>query len=128
MSIMLVEDDPSTLFAYGRQLRQAEWEVIEAASGQDAIDLLERGVRPSVLVVDLGLPNVQGGELITYFHGDAQLRDIPIVVVTSRDPSQVQVVVDAVLFKPLPDGELASTVRRLHHRALETASRRTRQP
>jgi len=127
MSILLVEDDPSTLFAYAQQLLRAGLEIIEAASGQEALDLLERGVRPSVLVVDLGLPDVQGADLITYFHGDAALRDIPIVVVTSRDPSQVRVIVDAILFKPFPETELVSTVHRLRQRAVQTASQRTRQ-
>jgi CheY-like chemotaxis protein len=126
MSILLVEDDPSTRFAYAQQLVRAGLEIIETGSGQEALDLLERGVRPSVLVVDLGLPDVQGADLITYFHGDAALRDIPIVVVTSRDPSQVQVIVDAILFKPFPEAELVSTVHRLHQRAVQSASQRTR--
>jgi DNA-binding response OmpR family regulator len=127
MSILIVEDDPSTLFAYAQRLGRARLDVIEAASGQEALDLLERGVRPSVLVVDLGLPDVQGADLIAYFHGDVALRDIPIVVVTSRDPSQVHVIVDAILFKPFPEAELVSTVHRLHQRAIETAPQRTRQ-
>jgi CheY-like chemotaxis protein len=47
MSILLVEDDPSTLFAYAQQLMRAGVEIIEAASGQEALDLLERGSVPA---------------------------------------------------------------------------------
>jgi two-component system, chemotaxis family, chemotaxis protein CheY len=127
MSILLVEDDPSTLFAYGQQLTRAGFEIIEAACGQEALDLLERGVRPTVLVVDLGLPGVEGSDVITYLHDDLALRGIPIVVVTGRDPSRVKVVADAVLFKPLQETELLTTVQRLHHATPESGERRKQQ-
>jgi DNA-binding response OmpR family regulator len=123
MSILLVEDDASTPFAYRQQLTRAGLETIGAPSGQEALDLLERGVRPTVLVLDLGLPDVQGSDLIAYLHGDTALRDIPIVVVTGHERSQVKVVADAILFKPLREAELVATVHRLHHRAPRSVER-----
>src|SRR5206468_9441446 len=89
MPVPIVEDDPSTLYAYGQQLSRAGFEVIPAASGQQALDLLERGVRPSLVVLDLRLPDVNGRDLLTYMHEDVALREVPTVVVTAADPGGV---------------------------------------
>src|SRR5436190_24124866 len=101
MPFLIVEDDPSTLFVYVRQLSRAGFKVLEASSGQHALDLLERGVRPTVMVLDLRLPDVDGRDILTYMHDDGALREVPTVVVTALDPDQANVRADAVLFKPV---------------------------
>src|SRR5947209_1041088 len=106
MSVLIVEDDPSTLFAYVQHLSRAGFEVVQAASGQQALDLFVGGVCPSVLVLDLGLPDVNGRDLLTFMHDDVALRQVPTVVVTAGDPDHSQVRVDAILFKPFPEADL----------------------
>ena len=59
--------------------------MLEASSGQHALDLLERGVRPSVMVLDLRLPDVDGRDILTYMHDDGALREVPTVVVTRSE-------------------------------------------
>jgi CheY-like chemotaxis protein len=55
------------------------------------LDLLERGVRPSLVVLDLGLPDVNGRDLLTYMHDDVALREVPTVAVTAAEPDRAQV-------------------------------------
>jgi DNA-binding response OmpR family regulator len=97
MAVPIVEDEPSTLFAYAKQLSRAGVEVIKAACGQQAVDLMECGVHPSVVVLDLGLPDLNGCDLVTYMHTDVALRDVPTVVVTGADPDRAHVSVDTIL-------------------------------
>ena len=123
MPVLIVEDDPSTLFVYGQQLSRAGFKVMEASSGQHALDLLERGVRPSVMVLDLRLPDVDGRDILTYMHDDGALREVPTVVVTALDADQADVRADAILFKPVPQADLVGTVRRLQQ-SFRRANRR----
>src|SRR5581483_3824640 len=125
MPILIVEDDPSTLVAYAERLRRAGFDVVEAESGQSALDLLEKGLRPGLVLIDLGLPDVSGVDVLAYLHDETALRDIPTVVVTGFEAERVQgVAVDALLFKPLPESEPATTVATLHPRSAPLRSRR----
>jgi DNA-binding response OmpR family regulator len=126
MPVLLVEDDPSTLFAYAEQLSRAGFHVIKADTGQHALDLFEEGVHPSVVVVDLGLPDVNGRDLLTYMHDDVALRHVPTLVVRAADPDSVQVSVDAILFKPVSQTDLVSAVRQLRTRDRHSSRRSPR--
>ena len=46
--------------------------------------------RPDLLVLDLGMPYLDGLELAKAMHGDAQTQDVPIVVVTARTDMQAE--------------------------------------
>jgi chemosensory pili system protein ChpA (sensor histidine kinase/response regulator) len=112
--VLIVEDDFSTRVGYVQLLTRAGFDVVSAANGQEACDLIEKGLRPSVLVLDLDLPRVSGQQLLSYIHDDRTLREVPVVVVTGHSETDVHVSADVVLFKPLCERELTTTVRQLH--------------
>jgi CheY-like chemotaxis protein len=111
--ILIVEDDPQTMTMLFSALTSHKWAVLAADGGQHAIDLLERGIRPSVIVIDLHTPRVSGAQLTEYLHTDPELRLIPIVVLTDAVKAGARVVADVVLEKPIDVPRLLRTIRRL---------------
>jgi CheY-like chemotaxis protein len=108
--ILLVEDHADTAAALFQILTQRGYSVLIADNGQQALDLLDRGIRPRLILIDLMLPRVSGWELLTYLQGDLQLRNTPTVVITGVPKDQVRVIADAVFSKPLDFETLASKI------------------
>jgi len=80
-SVLIVEDDPTIAAALGRFLDNAGYETTAATNGKEALDVLQQGVRPSVLLVDLMMPLMSGWELIECLNRDDTLSQIPVVVI-----------------------------------------------
>lgn len=64
-------------------LRHAGWEVFEASSGADGLDLA-RSAGVDVILLDLELPDMDGLTVMTALHDDPHTADIPVVLVTAR--------------------------------------------
>lgn len=113
-TILIVEDDPASRSGLSLVLTQAGYSVLTAPDGQHALNLLERGIRPALIVTDLTLPRVAGLDLLKDLRSDLTLRRIPIVVTTGWSPTHVRgVIADAILYKPLNVKELVRVVGRL---------------
>jgi CheY-like chemotaxis protein len=109
-SILLVEDHADTAQALFKILTDKGYSVSVAENGQQALDLLDGGARPRLILVDLMLPRVSGWELLTYLQSDPELRQTPTVVITGIPKEQVRVIADAIFSKPLDFYALASTI------------------
>lgn len=108
--IMIVEDDSDTLAALFTVFTQAGYSVLTADNGQQAIDLLERGIHPRLIIIDLMMPKVGGHDLIDHLRSDPDLKLIPTVVITGMPKEQVRVIADAVFHKPLDYRALVKAV------------------
>jgi CheY-like chemotaxis protein/anti-sigma regulatory factor (Ser/Thr protein kinase) len=85
---VLVVDDDATLRQLLRRMLEPEgYTVIEAENGRVALDRL-RGVQPSVVLLDLMMPEMDGFEFVGEFRRHEAWRAIPIVVITARDLSR----------------------------------------
>lgn len=111
--ILLVEDDRDTRAALFELFTRAGYSILTADDGQQALDLLMRGVRPRLMVVDLILPNVSGTEFLKFIETDPELRSIPRVVVTAVPKGEVHVVADEVFHKPYEPDALLAAVKRI---------------
>lgn len=111
--ILLVEDDIDARAALFELFTRAGYSVLTADDGQMALDLLMRGVRPRLMIVDLILPNVSGTEFLKYIESEPDLRSTPRIVVTAKARNEVHVVADAIFHKPYEPNELLETVRRI---------------
>jgi CheY-like chemotaxis protein len=112
--ILLVDDDRSTLSGLFMVLVHAGYSVLTADDGQQALDLLDRGVHPRAIIMDLKLPKVSGWEVLKHIQTDPDLRKIPILIVTAGEPEDVRdVIADAILFKPLDLDEVLVEIGRL---------------
>ena len=83
-SILVIDDDPVNRDLVRRTLEKAGWTVTEASDGQAAIAQIE-ALRPSLLLLDLMMPRVDGFDLVARLRERADLRDIPVVVITAKD-------------------------------------------
>ena len=111
--ILLVEDDRDTRAALFELFTRGGYSVLTADDGQQALDLLMRGVLPRLIIVDLLLPNVSGTEFLKYIETDPDLRKVPRIVVTGVAKGNVHVVADAVFHKPFEPNELLEAARRI---------------
>ena len=83
-SIMVVEDDAPTRNMIVRLLEREGWPALQAENGRIALDLLERHT-PSVVLLDLLMPELDGFSVLRAMRAHAVWRDIPVVVLTSLD-------------------------------------------
>ena len=86
-SLLLVDDDEACLEAMSRILDEAGWKTTRAHNGAEALDLLKK-TRPAAIVLDLLMPVMDGFEFIEKLQSDEQLRSIPVIVLSGKDPSE----------------------------------------
>lgn len=103
--VLVVDDDPITRNLIAAQLVQMQRRVEEAADGVEAWELL-RSRAFDLAIVDLGMPHMNGYELIQCIRGHQLTRHLPVVVVTSTRNSQalngaLEAGATAFLTKPL---------------------------
>jgi signal transduction histidine kinase/DNA-binding response OmpR family regulator len=82
--MLVVEDDPATRTQIRRSLEKGGWRVDEAENGKVAIEWMKKE-RPSLLVLDLMMPEVDGFGVIYYMQSQDHLRTVPVIVVTAKD-------------------------------------------
>ena len=84
--VLLVEDDPATREVTRAILEKEGWKVSEAENGRVALECMERE-RPSLILLDLMMPEMDGFEFAARVRRHPEWRSIPIVVVTAHDLS-----------------------------------------
>lgn len=119
MRALLVEDDETLRHGLASAMRAAGWQVDEAADGREGLYLAEESA-PDVAVVDLGLPQMSGMDLIAALRGDR--RDLPVLILTARDRWQDKVAglkagADDYMVKPFHTEELLARLEALVRRA-----------
>ena len=85
--VLIVDDDQSTRDMLRRMLVKEGWTVREAANGAEGLEQLARAV-PAVMLLDLMMPELDGFEVLRAVRQTAAWRDIPVVIVTSKDLSR----------------------------------------
>jgi len=83
-SILVVDDDQAARRSLRIALEQAGWQVGEADDGRAALARLN-GVRPSVVLLDLMMPETDGFEVLEAMRDHDEWRNIPVIVITARD-------------------------------------------
>jgi CheY-like chemotaxis protein len=115
VSILLVEDDFDLRDALIPILEHEGHHVVGAANGREALDQLRAGAKPSLILLDLMMPIMNGAEFRAEQLRDPALASIPVVVV-SADPAarRKAEVMGAVgcLEKPMDIDALLAQVRR----------------
>jgi len=84
--VLVVDDDSAARALLRRMLEGEGFEVVEADNGRMALDRL-RDVSPSVVLLDLMMPEMDGFEFVAEFRRHEPWRAIPIIVVTAKDLS-----------------------------------------
>ena len=115
--VLVVEDDVSIADVLRRTLRQEGHEVRSAADGVEALELAEDFV-PDLVVLDLGLPKLDGVEVLKRLRASS---DVPILILTARTETEDRVEgldsgADDYLVKPFERKELLARLRALMRR------------
>jgi two-component system chemotaxis response regulator CheY len=84
MLALVVDDSRAMRMILRRIMSDQGYEVVDAADGQEALDVLEGGARPDVALIDWNMPNVDGLELITRIRKKPEWRYMTLMMVTTE--------------------------------------------
>jgi DNA-binding response OmpR family regulator len=117
-SILVADDDRVVRRIIVAKLYGLGFEVEEAEDGQEALDLLEEGEMPDLLITDSNMPRMSGLQLVRAVResGDVALALLPIIMLTARQSEQdiiegLKTGLDDYVIKPFSPDELAARVR-----------------
>ena len=114
--VLIAEDNLDSQGLLRRILESEGFIVTAASDGEKAIEIL-REIKPDILVTDLLLPTVSGGDLIRHVRRTAELAKIPIVVISAYGEDYaadaLAVGANVVLKKPLDSDLLVDTLKQL---------------
>jgi CheY-like chemotaxis protein len=119
--VLLVEDDPDTRSALCLLLESEGYTVVGAKDAQSALEQLEDGLRPSVVLVDLLLPDGSGWDVMKHLDQEAHLKSVPIILISGMPKDDVRILADAVFKKPVDYPNLLATIRQFANRQLPAA-------
>jgi len=88
MQALVVDDSRAMRRILGGMLRQFGFEVVEAANGSEALDLLERLPRPDLVLVDWNMPVMNGLEFIQHVRAREQFQGLPLMMVTTETETE----------------------------------------
>jgi len=86
-NVLVVEDDPSSRRTLRQMLKKEGFEVAEAKNGRVALEHVARS-RPSAILLDLMMPQMDGFEFVADLRSREEWRTIPVVVLTAKDITQ----------------------------------------
>jgi DNA-binding response OmpR family regulator len=117
MRAFVVEDDPDFRDLVRDVLERAGWTVDAAEDGFAALSQIRR-VIPDLILLDLRMPNLDGGGVLSLLRSTEVGRRIPVLVMTgARVDDEIRELASAVLVKPFDRADLLREVRRLTERA-----------
>ena len=111
--VFVVDDDAEFRRELTELLEEHGCVVAGANSARTAMHLLKDAPCPSVIILDLWMPGMDGWQLRRELQNHPTLRRVPIIVVTAAvPPSPESMEVSAVLRKPIPTGTLLAALQR----------------
>jgi two-component system cell cycle response regulator DivK len=82
-TILVVEDNEPSRDALSRRLERRGYRIVMAADGRQAVSM-GHSAKPDLILMDLGLPGIDGWEATRQLKGDAETGHIPIIVLSAH--------------------------------------------
>jgi PAS domain S-box-containing protein len=111
--VLVIDDDPTVHDLIKRFLGRQGFRVISASSGEEGLKLA-REQRPDVIVLDVQMPSMDGWTVLQALKADAELKDIPVVVLTMMDQKNIGYSLGAAdyLMKPVDRERMTSVLKK----------------
>jgi CheY-like chemotaxis protein len=87
--ILIVDDDDGVRIIVAKHLTDLGYAIAFAANGWEALLSLEKD-RADLIILDGMMPGMDGFTLLRILRSDRRRKDIPVIMVTSRDPAEVK--------------------------------------
>jgi signal transduction histidine kinase/DNA-binding response OmpR family regulator/HAMP domain-containing protein len=116
-TVLVVDDDPVARDLLAANLKGAGYRLVHAASGEEALSLA-RTLRPDAITLDVLMPKPDGWEVLSALKADADLCDIPVIMVTVVSDRGIGLSLGAadVLTKPVDRARLTALIHSLVRR------------
>jgi chemosensory pili system protein ChpA (sensor histidine kinase/response regulator) len=117
---LVVDDSITVRRVTQRLLERNGMRVLTAKDGVDAVSLLQEHL-PDIILLDIEMPRMDGYEVAAHVRNDPRLKEIPIVMITSRVSEKhraraIELGVDDYLGKPYQESQLLDAIEPLVHR------------
>ncbi|NEZ62784.1 response regulator [Leptolyngbyaceae cyanobacterium CCMR0082] len=83
-TLMIIDDSSALRRTLALTLRKAGYQVLQAKDGRDALDQLQRGALPELIICDVEMPRLNGFEFLSHRRANSSWTQIPTVMLTSR--------------------------------------------
>jgi CheY-like chemotaxis protein len=121
--ILIVDDDEDIRDILAMAVRSLGYAVTTATDGLDALQKLSEGPRPSLILLDMMMPRMDGEAMLTTLRSNSDTRDIPVVLVSGHAAvgfKAAEFHADGYLVKPIGLDVLARTVEAFAGRTAES--------
>ncbi|MEX1237077.1 MAG: response regulator, partial [Pseudomonadales bacterium] len=113
-TIMIVDDSVTVRKVTSRLMERQGWEVLTAKDGLDAMNQLAE-TYPSLVLLDIEMPRMDGFEVLRSVRRDERLKDLPIIMITSRTGEKHQqqafeLGVNRYMGKPFQEADLLTNI------------------
>lgn len=113
--ILVVEDDPDIRLLMARVLQLAGHDIELCADGMTALDVLERGEPPELILLDVQMPHVDGWEVLARVRARGGLDGLPVVLCTVKSSAADRSAgwdrgADGYVTKPFAIADLVTTI------------------
>jgi CheY-like chemotaxis protein len=101
--VLIVEDDEAIRDTLRDVLETEGYRVESAANGREGLDMLEHTSRPCLVLLDLMMPVMSGGEFLAAIRASDETADLPVIVVTAwpDEASRVAAAAQGYVKKPI---------------------------
>lgn len=116
LTILVVDDEPINLQVVANHLSLQNYAIIQAHNGMEALDKIEKGLRPDLILLDIMMPRMSGYEVCQRIREQFPAHEMPVVMLTAKNQvSDLVTGLDAgandYLTKPVLKNELLARIR-----------------
>lgn len=112
-TLLVVEDDVDIRESLVEFLSDEGYSVFSSRNGKEALESLPSIPRPSLILLDLHMPEMTGRELVERLRADVRYDSIPVAILTAANDKQIPENVDGFIKKPLDLDHLLSTIEKI---------------
>jgi two-component system chemotaxis response regulator CheY len=114
---LVIDDSRAIRMILGRTLTRFGYEVVSAANGREALDLIhDNGLDPAVVLVDWNMPEMNGLDFVKRLRSEPRYKSVPLMMVTTETEIEqmyraLEAGADEYVMKPFTDEVIADKLR-----------------